>query len=165
MSRLLIKQKVFSWTDSYEVYDSNDYPKYDVKADFFSIGHRIRVYEKGTGREVGLIQEKVLRLFKEYDIYVNGSYQGIVKQQFSLLRPKYNIDYKGWKLSGDIFEWNYDIYEYSRLVVHISKELFHWGDTYVLEIEDARDELLALMVAIAMDAAKCSEEGNRNSFL
>ena len=158
MSRLLIKQKVFSWTDTYEVYDSNDFPKYEVKADSFTIGHRIRVYEKATGREVGLIKEKLLRLFREYEIYVNGSYQGTVKQQFSLIRPKYTIDYKGWKVSGDIFEWNYDIYEAARLVVHISKKLFQWGDTYVLEIEDARDEMHALMAAIAIDAAKSSQE-------
>ena len=26
--RLLIKQRVFSWTDSYDVYDENENPKY-----------------------------------------------------------------------------------------------------------------------------------------
>ena len=29
--RLLIKQRVFSWTDSYDVYDENENPKYFVK--------------------------------------------------------------------------------------------------------------------------------------
>ncbi len=37
--RLLIKQRVFSWTDSYDVYDENENPKYFVKAEFFSLGH------------------------------------------------------------------------------------------------------------------------------
>ena len=31
--RLLIKQRVFSWTDSYDVYDENENPKYFVKAE------------------------------------------------------------------------------------------------------------------------------------
>lgn len=36
--RLLIKQRVFSWTDSYDVYDENENPKYFVKAEFFLPG-------------------------------------------------------------------------------------------------------------------------------
>ena len=165
MSQLLIKQKVFSWTDTYDVYDSSGNPKYFVKADFFSIGHRIRVYDKMSGREVGLIQEKVLRIFKEFEITINGFSQGIIKKQFSLFRPRYNMNYKGWRLEGDFLQWNYDVYEQSRLVVHISKQLFKWGDTYVLDIANDADELPALMVAIAMDAAKCSEDDNRNSMI
>ena len=163
MSRLLIKQKVFSWTDKYNVYDESGNPRYYVKADFFSIGHRIRVFETASGQEIGIIQEKLFRIFKEFEISINGISQGIVKKQFSLFRPKYNIDYKGWRLEGDFFQWNYEIYEQSRLVVQISKQLFHWGDTYVLDVVNDMDELPALMVAIAMDAAKCSENEDRNT--
>ena len=43
--RLLIKQRVFSWTDSYDVYDENENPKYFVKAEFFSLGHQLHVYD------------------------------------------------------------------------------------------------------------------------
>ena len=164
MKQLQIKQKVFSWTDTYDVYDSAGNPKYYVKSDFFSIGHRIRVYDKASGRELGVIQEKVLRLFKEFEITIDGSSQGIIKKQLSLFRPKYDIEYKGWRLEGDFFQWNYDIYEGANLVVHITKQLFRWGDTYVLDIVNDRDELPALMVAIAMDAAKCSEKEDRNTF-
>lgn len=163
MSKLLIKQKVFTWTDTYDVYDGTGRPKYYVKADMFTIGHRIRVFDKASGAEIGLIQEKVLRLFREFEISINGNSLGIIKKQLSFIRPKYDIDYKGWRLEGDYFRWNYDVYEQSRLVVHISKKLFTWGDTYVLEIADDADELPALMVAIAMDAARCSEENNVNA--
>ena len=33
--KLLVKQRVFSWTDSYDVYDENENAKYFVKAEFF----------------------------------------------------------------------------------------------------------------------------------
>lgn len=36
--KLLIKQRVFSWTDTYDVYDENEMPKYFVKSDFFPLG-------------------------------------------------------------------------------------------------------------------------------
>ena len=53
--------------------------------------------------------------------------------------------------------WNYDVYAACSAVVHISKELFHWGDTYVLDIMNPQDEIPALMLAVAIDAANCSQ--------
>ena len=44
--QLLIKQRVFSWTDTYDVYDEHESPKYFVKAEFFALGHQIHVYDK-----------------------------------------------------------------------------------------------------------------------
>ena len=49
--QLLIKQRVFSWTDTYDVYDEHENPKYFVKAEFFALGHQIHVYDKSGKRE------------------------------------------------------------------------------------------------------------------
>ena len=54
--RLLIKQRVFSWTDSYDVYDENENPKYFVKAEFFSLGHQLHVYDRNN-HELGVIRQ------------------------------------------------------------------------------------------------------------
>ena len=43
--QLLIKQRVFSWSDSYDVYDETGEPRYRVKAEIFSFGHQIHVYD------------------------------------------------------------------------------------------------------------------------
>jgi len=40
--------------------------------------------------------------------------------------------------------------------MHIEKEILHWGDTYVLDYQNPEDELLGLMLVIAIDAANCS---------
>ena len=45
LMKLLIRQRVFSWTDSYDVYDETGRPKYFVKAEWFTLGHQIHVYE------------------------------------------------------------------------------------------------------------------------
>ena len=78
--QLLIKQRVFSWTDTYDVYDEHENPKYFVKAEFFALGHQIHVYDK-SGQD----------------------------------------------------------------------------DTYVIDIVDPKDEVMALMLAIAIDAANCTK--------
>ena len=53
--------------------------------------------------------------------------------------------------------WEYDVYDQCTSVVHITKEPFHWGDTYELNVMDPKDEIMALMLVIAIDAANCSK--------
>ncbi|MFR8331036.1 MAG: hypothetical protein ACLU9S_00605 [Oscillospiraceae bacterium] len=36
--KLLIRQRVFSWSDTYDVYDEAGTPKYYVKAEVFTLG-------------------------------------------------------------------------------------------------------------------------------
>ena len=57
-----------------------------------------------------------------------------------------------WK---EIFlSWNYDVYEACSAVIHITKEPLHWGDTYVIDFLDSKDELMGLMLVLAIDADK-----------
>ena len=133
--KLLVKQRVFSWTDSYDVYDENENAKYFVKAEFLSLGHRLHVYDM-AGNELGLIKEKVMSLLPVF-------------------RPKYDVEFNGWHVEGDFMGWNYDIYEACSPVVHITKELLHWGDTYVLDFANPADELMGLLLVITIDAANC----------
>ena len=55
--RLLIKQRVFALTDTYDVYDEDGNPKYFVKNELLSILHRIHVRDK-NGHEIGSIHQK-----------------------------------------------------------------------------------------------------------
>ena len=42
------------------------------------------------------------------------------------------------------------------LVATVRKELFHWTDTYVIDVADPGNALCALMLVLAIDAEKCS---------
>ena len=60
--QLRIRQRVFSWTDSYDVYDEDGYAKYEVRGALFSLGHQIHVYRKNAGEtnaEAGYIRQKL----------------------------------------------------------------------------------------------------------
>ena len=54
--RLLIKQRVFSWSDTYDVYDEEGNVRYFVRAEVFALGHQIHVYD-AAHVEVGMILE------------------------------------------------------------------------------------------------------------
>lgn len=155
--RLMIKQRVFSWSDTYDVYDENGNPKYFVKNEIFSLLHRIHV-EDMQGNEIGTIKQDFTFFFPRFEIEIGGRAYGSIEKQFSQFCPKYDVDYNGWRCEGNFLAWDYDVYEGCSSVVHISKEPFHWGDTYVIDIADPKDEIMALMLVIAIDAANCSQK-------
>ena len=49
--QLLIKQRVFSWSDTYDIYDEQGNQKYFVKNEFISLGHRLHVYDAAHNRK------------------------------------------------------------------------------------------------------------------
>lgn len=153
---LLIKQRVFSWTDTYDVYDENGEAKYFVKAEFFSIGHKIHVYDR-QGQEVGMIQEKLFTFMPKFEVVIAGRVIGQIVKQIAFFKPKYEINYNNWQVEGNFFGWNYSVVSGGRTIVYITKELFRWGDTYVLHIQNPEDEISALLLVLAIDAANCNE--------
>lgn len=155
--KLLIKQRVFSWTDSYDVYDEQGQARYAVSAEFFSLGHRIHVYDKRTGREVGAIHQKILTFLPQFEIVMGGQVRGVIRKEFTFFIPKYHVDFCGWDVDGDIMGWDYRVTHRGREVMSISKELFRWSDTYVLEFQNPADEIPGLLLVLAIDAANCGK--------
>lgn len=153
--RLLIKQRVFSWGDTYDIYDEAENIKYVVKAEIFAFGHQLHVYD-AFGNEIGQINQKIFTLMPQFDIVVNGRLCGTIHKEFTFFKPKYNIDFNGWRAEGDFFGWDYSVFYGNTPIVQIHKELFCWGDTYVIDFANPQDELMGMMLVIAIDAANCS---------
>ena len=121
-----------------------------------SWGHLLRIYD-ANGREVGYIKEKVLTFLPKFEMYIGQSYAGCISKEFSFFKPKFNIDYNGWHVDGDLFEWDYTILNSAgQGVAKVSKQLWNWTDTYTIDIADQKDAVYALMLVLAIDAEKCS---------
>ena len=155
--KLLIKQRIFSWSDSYDVYDENGVACYEVAAELFAFGHQIHVFDKRTGREVGSVHEKLFTFLPRFEIVINGRTQGTISKEFTFFVPKYLVDYRGWDVEGDVMGWDYRVTQGSRTVMTITKELFRWSDTYVLDFANPADEMPGLLLVLAIDAVNCSK--------
>ena len=154
---LLLKQRLFSWFDSYDIYDEAGETVYMVKGEL-AWGHCMRIYD-AAGNEMGMIKQKIITLLPKFEIYIDEQYVGSINREFNLFTPSYNIDYNGWYVEGNYWEWDYGIYDsYDNLVATISKEFFNWTDTYSIEVYNPEDALSALMFVLAMDAEKCSRD-------
>ena len=153
--QLLFKQRVFSWFDSYDIYDEAGWVVYTVKGQL-SWGHKLHILD-AQGRHVGTVQEKVLTFLPKFELYENDRYLGSIRKELTLFRPRYDIDCMGWQVSGDLMEWDYTVSDSAgRLVARVEKELLRLSDTYVLTITDPKNALYVLMLVLAIDAEKCS---------
>lgn len=155
---LLIKQRVFSWSDTYDVFDESGEARYYVKAELFTWGHQIHVYDKRSNQEVGSVHQKIFTFMPEFQIVIGGRTVGIIRKKFTFFVPEYRVDFRDWDVQGDFLNWDYAVYQGSREVMSISKELFRWGDTYVLRYGDIRDEIPGLLLVVAIDAANCGND-------
>ncbi len=155
MMKMLFKQRFFSWFDSYDIYDASGRTLYTVRGQL-AWGHCLKIYD-GAGREVGEVKERILTWLPKFEIYRGSQYVGCISREFTFFRPKYYIDCNGWQVEGDFWEWDYRIVNQSgRQIATVSKELFNWTDTYVIDVADPADALYALMLVLAIDAEKCS---------
>ena len=155
---LLIKQRVFSWTDAYDVYDETGIPKYYVKAEFFSLGHRIHVYDKRTGAELGSVHQRLLTLLPTFELVIGGRTVGVIRKNFTLFRNSYEVDYRGWDVEGDFLGWDYQVMRGNAEIMSISKQWLAWGDTYSLRYDTPANEFPGLLLVIAIDAANCTHD-------
>lgn len=155
--KLLFKQRFFSWFDSYDIYDEAGNVAYVVKGQL-SWGHKLVIYD-ASGEEVGMVVQRILTFLPKFEIHKHGQYMGCLNKEFSFFVPHYDLDYNGWHIDGSIMEWDYKVLDRSgNNIASVSKELFNFTDTYVLDIDNPQDALDVLMFVLAIDAEKCSRD-------
>ncbi|MDO4978020.1 MAG: LURP-one-related family protein [Eubacteriales bacterium] len=153
--KLYFKQRLFSWFDSYDIYDESGNVVFIVKGQL-SWGHKLVIYD-AAGHELGMVLQKVLTILPKFELYEDGNYLGCLKKELSFLTQHYKIDFNGWYVEGNFTGWNYTIFGGGFPIASISKELFHMTDHYLIEVTHREDALRALMVVLAIDAEKCSQ--------
>lgn len=157
--KLLFKQRLFSWFDSYDIYDESGNTVYIVKGQL-SWGHCLKIFDN-IGREVGMVKERIFTFMPKFELYLGGNFVGQIEKKIALFANHYNIDCNGWSVDGNFLGWDYSIVDSGgNAVASISKELLHLTDTYVIDVVNPRDALLSLMVVLAIDAEKCSRNNN-----
>ena len=123
-------------------------------------GHLLRIYDAG-GNELGLIKEKVFTWLPRFEMYLGNRYIGCISKEFTFFKPKFNIDCNGWQVDGDWLEWDYTVLNRAgQSVAGVSKEIWNWADTYIIDVYNPQDALCALMLVLAIDAEKCSRNGD-----
>ena len=153
--KLLFKQRLFSWFDSYDIYDENGNTVFSVKGKL-GWGHRLQVND-ANGNPVAMLKEVFFSLLPRFQIYEGDQLVGSVKKNFTFLRPSFSVDFNGWQVEGNFFEWDYNVCDSGgNTIAKVSKLLLNWTDTYSIEVANPKNALYVLMLVLAIDAEKCS---------
>ncbi len=155
--KLYFKQRMFSWFDSYDIYhmDDSGAVAFTVEGKL-AWGHCLHILDP-MGRHIATVKQQVFTFLPKFDLYIGEQCVGTICKEFTFLRPSFTLNCKGWRVEGSFMEWDYTILDaQNRQVATVSKELFHWTDTYVIDVVEEQDALYALMIVLAIDAEKCS---------
>lgn len=166
---LLLNQAKFTWRERFSVFDSYESIRYTVKGEFAPIKRHFHIYDP-NGREVAYVKEKLLSLRPSAIVEVNpvdftfeipGREAIHMHSRWSALKEKFCVS-NGWYVEGALTGWKYKIFNADgNVVANISCKLLYWGDTYLVCFPEDADELLILMIVLAIDVAhapKKSEE-------
>ena len=151
MSKLYIKQKVFSWKDKFSVYNAFGEDVYRVEGEFLTIGKKLHIYDI-YDNETAFIHEKVFSFLPKYYISRNGTDIAEVVKKLTFLKARYEIPAFGWTVQGNFTDHSYSIESAKGTVATISKKWFSWGDTYEIDAAQGTDPVNVLSVVLIIDA-------------
>ena len=156
--RLYIKQKVFSWGDSFSVFDSLEREIFSVQGELFTFGKKLSLFD-ARGAELLRIEQELFRFRPRYHILKDGEIVATVVKEFSMFTPYYFVEGPGWEIRGDFFDHDYEITDGDRLVASVQKQWLTWGDTYEIDVDDRTyDPAAVLAVAIIIDCVLDSQD-------
>lgn len=163
MTKLYIKEHVFTLGDKFTVKDEYGNDKYFVEGEVFTLGKKLHIYDTNRN-EVAFIEQQLLTFLPRYNVFCNGEQVAEIKKEFSFIFPVYNISGPDWHIEGDFTAHDYTITQDGTPIVSINKEWMTWGDSYELNITNNSDEILALAVVIAIDCVTENNSGVSVSF-
>lgn len=149
---LYIKQKVFSWSDRYNVFDENGNPVFEVEGEVFSWGAKIHLYDLNNN-ELFYIKQKLMVFLPEYEIYTGDTLRAIIKKEFTLFTPRLDVQssFGDFVIEGNFFDMDFTIMCNNLMLGEIHKEWLTFGDSYCLSIVNPENAAFFTSLVIAID--------------
>ena len=162
--KLYIKQKVFSLASRFNITDDEGNERYKVEGELLSLTRRLHIYDQ-RGEEAALIHKELFTFMPRFVVERDGHVTASIKKRFTLFKPVYDIEGKGWHVEGDFFAHDYQIVDdHGSTIAYIHKVWMSWGDSFELDLVSSEDEVDLIAVILAIDVVLDSEQSsNYNS--
>jgi uncharacterized protein YxjI len=162
--RYVMKQKLFSFTDDYNITDESGTPAYYVDGKLLSFGKNLS-FQDMQQSELLHIQQKLLNWGPTYEITHNGELVAVVKKElFTFFHCVFHVDEPG--RDALTAEGNFNDHEYiftraGQQVGSVSKQWFTFADTYGVEVDGSEDPVLLLACTVVIDEACHGDQNHR----
>ena len=148
-----VRQRLVSVGDDFDIRDEHGDKLYFVDGKGFTFGKDLAVKDMRKNR-VARIRQKLFTFAPTYAIYIHDTPVAVIKKRLFSWRTRFLIDVDGtsnYETVGNMFLYDYKIYQDKRCVAQVSKKYFTFADSYGIHIEDDADQLLMLTMAIVID--------------
>ena len=129
MRKLYNKQKIFSFTDQFSVYDDQERRQYYVKGSFMKIPKQFTIYNHHD-QEIAVITKKIWSFLPKFYVDIHHQSQILIEKEITFLKARYHISAKGITVEGDWWDMTFNILHQGKPIAAIAKRWFSWGDTY-----------------------------------
>lgn len=153
--KLILKQKVFSWFDTYNIYDENENIIYKVKGEL-AWGHLLRLYNN-TDTELGFMKQQAFTILPKFVLNI-GKQKYTLKKEFTLIKEVFKIEELNIEITGNFWNWNYEIKKQGEIIAKISRK-FSYTDVYEINIKNKEDTLIIILIILSIDALHCDNGG------
>lgn len=165
-ARLVLTQKRYTFKESFHVFDENKEVKYIIKGKLFSSTHKLSVYDKTGKNKLGEVNQKRIVLRsplsleshpKDFVVILGNKKIGTIKSRYSFAKHKFEFDFNGWIIEGNIIGSKYKIRDERETIMEVYEKLWFGEDTYFVDVFNPDNEVLCLMVALAIDSSHSSK--------
>lgn len=148
--KLIIKKKSFSLERGFSVFDEHNNKKYIIKTDMLTFGYPcIRLYDTEEN-EIGKVELSSKKGMGTYSIYLDGEELGTISRKMSV-KMKLNLSFNEWKLEGNLMQDSFIVYDKEQNIIMKFNKAFATKDTYVLEMNNRENEILSLLLVMAVE--------------
>jgi uncharacterized protein YxjI len=160
--RFVMKQKLFTLTDDYNITDADGNAAYYVDGKLLSLGKNLS-FQDAEQHELAHIQQKLLNWGPTYEITHDGELVAVVKKElFTFFHCVFHVDEPGHDsltAEGNFSDHEYVFTRAGRKVASVSKQWFTFADTYGVEADESEDPVLILACTVVID--ECCHEDRR----
>lgn len=168
-SRLIVGQKPYSFTESFKVYDERENVKYVVKGKLVSATHNLTVYDASGKNVLGRVKEKLISIRsplsleahpQDFVIEMGGNKLGKMKSRFAFGKRKFEFTFNKWVLEGNILGLKYKVLDGKDVIMDVREKVWTIGDVYYIDIANPDNELLCLLILLAIDSSHTSKSSD-----
>jgi len=162
MKTFYLKQKVFSFTDKYKVYDEKQKVIYHCEGRLLSFTHRMDLFETATNKQLYTIKRQVFSLLPVYHLTTpDGREVATVKKRFTLLKHKLEIesDFGQYTVEADFFAYDFQVSSPTGVAVEFRKKWLSWGDSYEIAVHAEQNVEFFVALVVMIDDCLHDNEG------
>lgn len=152
--RFVMKQKLLSLRDSFEILDDQQQLAFTAKSGFFSLRKAFSL-KTSSEQQVAQIKQKLIAIKPTFYITTaDGQKSRIKKCFFPLFTSRFIMSHPQGEIEigGNFWVHEYQFIQNGNPIAQVSKQWFSWSDTYGIDIANQENIELILAAVVVIDA-------------